>query len=442
MADAESRFTALAESLRASLQAGEDFSLWYSAEESEFVRFNRAQVRQAGHVIQATGRLRLIRNDRSAEIAITLSGDLDSDRQHLAEGLVQLRLVICQLPPDPYLQVERSAWHRRAVDDANLPDCTSVLAEIDKAANGLDLVGIYAAGPLYRGFANSFGALGWHAAHCFNFDWSLFHANHQAVKADYAGARWDAADFASRFSNARQQLEHLGKPVRHLQPGDYRAYLAPAALDEVLGMLSWTGFSARALANKESPLQRLQDGSASFSPLLNLDEQVAGALAPAFGPEGAPRCDVALVRDGKLAGQLVYPRSAREYGLEANCADANEATQSLVMGPGTLPVDKVLEQLDHGLYIGNLWYLNWSDLPAARMTGMTRFATFWVEDGQIQAPVDTMRFDDSLFNLLGDQLEALTQERQLRLSSSTYGERQTWSALLPGALLGNLKLTL
>ncbi|WP_044872893.1 metallopeptidase TldD-related protein [Pseudomonas sp. LFM046] len=442
MADAESRFTALAESLGSSLQAGEDFSLWYSAEESEFIRFNRAQVRQAGHVNQATGRLKLIRDDRSAEIAITLSGDLDTDRQRLAEGLIQLRLVIAQLPPDPYLQLERSAWHRRSTGEATLPDTNSVLAEINAAADGLDLVGIYAAGPLYRGFANSFGALGWHAAHCFNFDWSLFHPNHQAVKADYAGARWDAAEFATRFTRARQQLEHLGKPVRHLQPGDYRAYLAPAAIDEILGMLSWTGFSARALANKESPLQRLQDGSAQFSPMLSLDEQVAGALGPAFGPEGVPRSDVALVRNGRLTGQLVYPRSAREYGLDANCADANEATQSLVMGAGAMPQAKVLERLGSGLYIGNLWYLNWSDVPAARMTGMTRFATFWVEDGCIQAPVDTMRFDDSLYSLLGDQLEDLTRERQLRLSSSTYGERQTWSALLPGALVGRLKLTL
>ncbi len=442
MADAESRFTALAESLGTSLQPGEDFSLWYSAEESEFIRFNRARVRQAGHVTQATGRLRLIREERSAELAISLGGDLESDRQLLADGLVQLRLVIGQLPPDPYLQLERSAWHRRSAEVASLPDGATVLAEIDDAAKGLDLVGIYAAGPLYRGFANSFGAFGWHAANCFNFDWSLFHANQQAVKADYAGTRWDALEFASRFASARQQLEHLGKPLRHLQPGDYRAYLAPAALDEVLGMLAWGGFSARALADKESPLQRLQDGSARFSPLLNLDEQVAGALAPAFGPEGAPRSDVALVRDGRLAGQLVYPRSAREYGLAANCADANEAPQSLVMGAGTLPLDQVLARLGTGLYVGNLWYLNWSDLPAARMTGMTRFATFWVEDGQIQAPVDSMRFDDSLFSLFGDQLEALTVERQLRLSSSTYGERQTWSALLPGALVGSLKLTL
>ena len=42
-----------------------------------------------------------------------------------------------------------------------------------------------------------------------------------------------------------------------------------------------------------------------------------------------------------------------------------------------------------------------------RLTGMTRFATFWVEHGQIVAPVEAMRFDDSLYRLLGSELERL-----------------------------------
>ena len=78
----------------------------------------------------------------------------------------------------------------------------------------------------------------------------------------------------------------------------------------------------------------------------------------------------------------------------------------------------------------------------ARMTGMTRFATFWVEDGQIIAPVNTMRFDDSVYSLLGSQLEALTVEREWLVSASTYDQRQTASNLLPGALVKTLTLTL
>ena len=115
---------------------------------------------------------------------------------------------------------------------------------------------------------------------------------------------------------------------------------------------------------------------------------------------------------------------------------------SLQMHGGELDEQHVLQQLGTGLYIGTLWYGNFSDLPAARLTGMTRFATFWVEDGQIQAPVSTMRFDDSLFDFLGPQLEALTREPELLLPSGTYGARQTGSMALPGALLSRFTLTL
>jgi hypothetical protein len=53
-----------------------------------------------------------------------------------------------------------------------------------------------------------------------------------------------------------------------------------------------------------------------------------------------------------------------------------------------------------------------------------------------------MRFDDSAYSLLGNALEALTRERELILSASTYSQRQTASSLLPGALISRLTLTL
>jgi hypothetical protein len=53
-----------------------------------------------------------------------------------------------------------------------------------------------------------------------------------------------------------------------------------------------------------------------------------------------------------------------------------------------------------------------------------------------------MRFDDSLYSLLGSQLEDLTREREMILSTSTYGQRSTGSSHLPGALVKGLTLTL
>ncbi|WP_223452600.1 MULTISPECIES: TldD/PmbA family protein [unclassified Pseudomonas] len=435
-------FKALVNGLREAIREPEQFTLSYAAESSAFVRFNHAKVRQAGQVQQASVGLKLINDGRHADLDITLSGDAHVDAQRLAEGLQQLRDTLPLLPQDPYLLLNYTGWQSKNVQEHPLPDTEQVVAEITRAAEGLDLVGFYAAGPISRGFASSSGAFGWHQANSFNFDFSLFHANGQAVKASYAGHDWNSEGFARRFQQAREQLEFLGRPLRTLAPGQYRAYLAPAALEEIMGMLSWGGFSAQSIASKSSPLQKLYAGDHSFSPLVSLDEQVSGSLSPAFSDEGYPRSDLKLIVEGKADAQLVDSRSAAEYGLTANGASGGESPTALNMAPGALADAEILKQLGTGLYISNLWYLNYSDQPMARMTGMTRFATFWVENGEIQAPVSTMRFDDSAYSLLGSQLEALTEERELLLSASTYSQRATASALLPGALISRLTLTL
>lgn len=424
------------------LQASEDYTLNLEAEWSDFIRFNHGKVRQAGQVRQALLGLTLIHEGRQADLKVTLSEDRLLDEQRLRAGIAQLRQTLPLLPVDPYLEINRAQWKSHSVQDGRLPPAPALVQEICQQAEGTDWVGIYAGGSMMRGFANSAGARGWHEAQSFNLDWSLFHENGQAVKSNYAGSHWDSDAFATKQRQAAEQLNWLGRPAKALEPGQYRAYLAPAAMDEIIGMLQWGGFSAQAIASKRSALQRLYSGDATLSPLVSLEERITDSLSPAFGNQGYLRQDLVLVQHGRGANTLVSSRSALEYGLEANGADNSESPSALSMAPGTLCQQDVLAALGTGLYISNLWYLNYSDLPAARMTGMTRFATFWVENGQIVAPVDTMRFDDSVFHLLGDQLEALTLERDMILSTGTYGQRQTASSQLPGALLRSLTLTL
>ena len=92
--------------------------------------------------------------------------------------------------------------------------------------------------------------------------------------------------------------------------------------------------------------------------------------------------------------------------------------------------------------MSNLWYLNYSDRQACRMTGMTRFACFWVEDGRLVAPLPVMRFDDSFLRMAGDGLIALTDRAELIPESGTYKERQLSSVTTPGALVEGWRLTL
>jgi hypothetical protein len=53
-----------------------------------------------------------------------------------------------------------------------------------------------------------------------------------------------------------------------------------------------------------------------------------------------------------------------------------------------------------------------------------------------------LRFDDSLFRMLGPNLEALTENTELLLASDTYEERSLSSARVPGALVSGLAFTL
>jgi|SRR5690349_10435355 predicted Zn-dependent protease len=434
-------FYELAARLGRELAPGETLLCNLSAERSDFVRFNQARVRQAGSVEQRYLHVRLVRDRRQAAATLALAGS-DDDLALARATLGRLREALRDLPVDPWLLINEEPQSSESERRGALASANGVVEEVLRAAAGRDLVGIYAGGTIYRGFANSLGQRNWHEIDSFNFDWSLYHQGDQAVKTSYAGFDWDARAFGARMNAAAEQLELLALPRRQVEPGEYRAYLAPRALAEVLGLLCWGGFSARARQTKQSPLLRMQEGQ-SLSPKVTLAENIAGGVAPAFQADGFVKPPtVALITNGQLGDALVSPRSAKEYGLATNAANGGESPESLDLAAGTLAERDVLGALGTGLYISNLWYLNFSDRPAGRITGMTRFATFWVEGGRIVAPVAPLRFDESIYRLLGDALVDLTSAPELLPDASTYGERQTSSVRLPGALVSALRFTL
>lgn len=433
-------FFALAERLARGLQGDERLLCNLSAERSDFVRFNCARVRQAGSVEQRYLGLRLVRGRRHAASSLSLGGGSD-DAAIARDALAELRRAL-DVPDDPWLLVNDAPQSSDRTRRGTLASSESIVDEILAAARGLDFVGMLASGSVFRGFASSAGQRNWHEVDSFNLDWSLYRQGDQAVKASLAGFAWHGDEFRSKMAAAADELALLARPRQELPPGEYRAYLAPRALEEIAGLLSWGGFSARARRTRQSPLLRMQEGE-TLSPLLTVSENTADGMAPAFQAEGFVRPPrVELIREGRLGDALVSPRSAKEYGLATNGASRAESPESLEVAPGTLAQGDALAALDRGLYVSNLWYLNFSDRAAGRITGMTRFATFRVEGGRIAGPVSPLRFDDSVYRMLGTQLAALTRERELLPDASTYGERSTASARLPGALIEAVRFTL
>ena len=436
-------FYELADFLGSQIQGNESFLANLSAEESQFVRFNRNLVRQAGSIKQSSLSISLIDSQRRAESRLTLSGQGDTDRAQISTAIDALRRDLADLPQDPYLLYNQTPHSTERIGDASLAAEAEVLERIMREGQGKDLVGLYAAGAIYKGFANSLGQRNWHRADNFNLEWCLYHTADKAVKNSYAGTHWDSTEFARKMAKAGEQLDILKRPPMQLDPGQYRAYFAPAAMSEILELLSWESFGIKAQRNKQSPLLKLEDGSAALHPGVHVRENSEHGIGPGFQADGFIKpASVTLIEAGKHAGALISPRSAREFSIATNAANAGEGPEALDMAAGSLHRDDILKTLDTGLLIGNLHYLNYSDRKSCRMTGMTRFATFWVENGEIKAPLNVMRFDDSAYRLLGDNLLGLTGERDLILDSGSYGERSIGSARMPGGLVKDFQLTL
>lgn len=434
-------FFELAERFNGGLGGSEQLFCTLGAETSDFVRFNQNRVRQAGSVRRAVLGLTLIDGARQAQASCDLSGDLDQDLARAWDLIARLRERIPHLPKDPYLQVSETPW----VSDSRVgeapPDPREAIDELIELAQGLDLVGIWASGTILEGLASSLGHRHWHQSQSFSLDWSAYRSGDQAVKASYAGLAWDQGTLAAKVEAMRRGLEVLARPARTLEPGRYRAYLAPAAVTDLMDMLAWGGFDLKAQRTRQTPLLKLVRGERSFDPRVGIQEEHARGLRPRFTPEGFEKpATVALIQGGRLAGCLVDARDGKEYGEPVNASAG--APESVTLDAGDIPSAQVLDRLGTGLYVGNLWYCNWSNPNDCRITGMTRFGTYWVEGGAITAPVKVMRFDDSLYHLLGDRLEGLTAERELIISPQTYEGRSTESYLLPGLLVSGIELAL
>ncbi len=447
-------------------------SLYLQAEHSHFIRFNHGQVRQATDVAQAHLSVSRCRDQRMASASLSLSGVMADDLAAVRAALRSLGDVLPHLPADPHLLLP-DAVQSTFSDDldgadgtpqaAPWPDAREVVADVHAAAEGHDVVGLYAAGPIVRAFADNRGQRNWHRATAFALDWSHVLHTDQAVKAMLAGPvqpghgpanAWTAPggwrdQLRPRMARAAAQMQLLAQPARTLAPGRYRAWLAPAAVAELLGTLAWGAFGLKEQRTGTSPFNRLVQGE-RLSPLITLSETIAPGLAADFTPQGFVRPGhVPLVSQGQLCGSLVSARSAREFGrtgatqqpLVPN-SHLGESPEALHLADGTLAEADVLAQLGTGLYLSNLHYLNYSDRLACRVTGMTRYACFWVDQGQLVAPLPVMRFDQDVIQLLGDDLIALGAQAEWQPNTETYGARNLGGIRAPGALVAGLNLTL
>lgn len=426
----------------ADLAVDEQLTLNFSAEETHFSRLSKAKVRQVTNLQQAFVDFNFIKGNKVLNFSMPFVAT-EVDYLLATKKMAQAREWIVDLPDDPYLVRPKYYGVTKEENLYSLPKNEEMMSSVLDMSGHLDLAGVFSSGDIVRATINSEGQFHWFKTRNFYLDYSLYNDKQKAVKSLYAGNEWSREELGRNIKEAEFKLSLMNIESKKVPRGSFRVYLAPSAVSELLGTLSWGGVSMAAHKQGNGSLKSLWEKKKVMSSKFSLKEDFSLGLSPRFNDSGEvspPELD--LIKGGEFANFLVSTRTANEYKMESNFATDWESMRSPVIATGDLAREDIYKAIGTGLYISDLHYLNWSDRQSARITGMTRYACFWVENGEIVAPIEDLRFDESYYSIFGDALERITNFAEISPSTGSYFQRNVGGSKTPGLLLSQFKFTL
>lgn len=441
LADPREWFTDLKTAVFAKARRNEVMVCGIDADFCEFARVSHSALVQASRVEHVSFHLSTGYGTRRIGASLTLPTEIREAKLLVFHELDRLRAWLDSIPEDPFF-VEWSDVSESAESSMVLATpVESFYEDFRKISSDLDVVGLYASGPMMSGWATSIGHFHWTATHRYFFDFSVYAVGDKAAKDFVSGPSWDKDSYAGKIARARTTVDVLARPPIAVPTGKLRAIFSAEAVSDLLSLSCWGGYSARAHLTGDSPFERLKKDQKRLSDRVTLYDDLARFGLPRVQDQGYLRSDrFDLVKDGRMVNWYCSPRTAKEFGIHHNSAASGESPGGFVLDCGEMQECDTLERLDTGLYVSNLWYLNFSDRYQAGVTGMTRFASMWVENGRMVGPIEPLRFNDSLFDLLGDKLLALGDTQEVFEHTSTYGHRARGGVACPKALVQDLQI--
>ncbi len=425
------------------LKKSERLTLQLNAEETLFVRVNNSKIRQTTDVVQGTLNFDYYKDNKTMSYSVPISANKNLNQIKINEALHYLRLVTDQLPEDPYLVEPKNNGTSINIYEGKVPTENELLDLMLGNIQKSDVAGLYAGGRVVKANANHLQQSHWFETSNFYFDYSIYNTKQKAVKGIYAGNVWNSEKYQEQINNSLFMMNHFEKENIELKPGKYRVYLAPGAVSELVGLLSWGALSYDSYRKGKSAFKDLADKKVKLSSKFSLTEDFTLGLNTKFNDLGEVAADkLEILHKGELVNLLTSSRSSKEYNVASNFAGSNEGLRSPTIATGDLKSADILKTIDTGIYLSNLHYLNWSDQVKARVTGMTRYACFWVEKGEIVAPIKDMRFDDTLYNIWGENLAAVTVNADIIPTVGSYGNRNIGGEEVPGMIINDFTLTL
>ena len=239
--------------------------------------------------------------------------------------------------------------------------------------------------------------------------------------AGYASAEGPALADCRVGETARlaAEIAEAARNPKPIEPGPIDIVLRPVAAAELLTMLGY-GFSALGYQEQQSFTCDWL-GKKACSELLTLidDGLDTRTYAKAFDYEGMPKQRVELIKQGVISS-VVYDTytAARENPPRETTGHAappgwggGPVPFNMVVTPGSGSLDDLVSQVEHGILISRIHYLNIAHRRQALFTGMTREGTLLIEKGRVVGGVKNLRSDGSLLSVVKESFTATSGRR-------------------------------
>ncbi len=243
--------------------------------------------------------------------------------------------------------------------------------------------------------ANSLGFIGGYPTSRHSLSCALIAGGEESMERDYwySVAR-DAADLLPADElgcvAARRTLRRLNaRKLKTVQaPVLFEAPVAASLLGHFVGAVS-----GGSLYRKSSFLLG-QLGQPVFAPHINIEDVPdlpKGLGSSPFDDEGVRVQRRRIVEDGVLRGYFLGSYAARKLGMQTT--GNSGGTHNLILRPGELDFDGLLKQMGRGLLVTELLGQGVNHVTGDYSRGA---AGFWVEQGEIQYPVEEITIAGNL----------------------------------------------
>lgn len=238
-------------------------------------------------------------------------------------------------------------------------------------------------------------------------------------------------------SEAAQNAVNSLNGIR-LPSGDYPVILGPQPTAELLNNLIIRSCTTSAFYSRQSSFLGKLGKQIGSDILTIVDKGNAPGLVGSRGItcEGLPTGETTLVKEGILNGllsnwyeyqrimndpqakeklgvdpadfrQAMIPRNGFRYarggGRNFGMLPTESSTNIVFESPSTADLDTLMKGIEKGILVGRLWYTYpVNGLRAGDFTGTLVADSYFIEDGQIKAPikVNTLRINDNICNIL------------------------------------------